>query len=110
MNITILDDWQDTIRTLPAFKKVANHDVTVWKDHTKDVDVLADRLKDTEVLVLIRERTPIKRTAHRASAEAAHDHAGGRLPAHRRRRAPRSTGSSSRRTPGRAGRRTRPRS
>jgi D-3-phosphoglycerate dehydrogenase len=59
MNITILDDWQDTIRTLPAFKKVANHDVTVWKDHTKDVDALADRLKDTEVLVLIRERTPI---------------------------------------------------
>jgi D-3-phosphoglycerate dehydrogenase len=60
MNITILDDWQDTIRTLPAFKKVASHDVTVWKDHTKDVDVLADRLKDTEVLVLIRERTPIR--------------------------------------------------
>jgi D-3-phosphoglycerate dehydrogenase len=59
MKITILDDWQDTIRTLPAFKKVANHDVTVWKDHTKDVDALADRLKDTEVLVLIRERTPI---------------------------------------------------
>ena len=51
MNITILDDWQDTIRTLPAFKKVADHDVTIWKDHTKDVDVLAERLKDTEVLV-----------------------------------------------------------
>ena len=59
MNITILDDWQDTIRSLPAFKKVADHNVTVWKDHTKDVDALADRLKDTEVLVLIRERTPI---------------------------------------------------
>ena len=60
MNITILDDWQDTIRTLPAFKKVAHHNVTIWKDHTKDVDTLADRLKDTEVLVLIRERTPIR--------------------------------------------------
>jgi len=60
MKITILDDWQDTIRTLPAFKKVAAHDVTIWKDHTKDVDALADRLKDTEVLVLIRERTPIR--------------------------------------------------
>jgi D-3-phosphoglycerate dehydrogenase len=60
MNITILDDWQDTIRTLPAFKKVANHDVTIFKDHTKDVGVLADRLKDTEVLILIRERTPIR--------------------------------------------------
>jgi len=60
MKITILDDWQDTIRTLPAFKKVAARDVTIWKDHTKDVDALADRLKDTEVLVLIRERTPIR--------------------------------------------------
>jgi len=60
MKVTILDDWQDTIRALPAFKKVAGHDVTIWKDHSKDVDVLADRLKDTEVLCLIRERTPIR--------------------------------------------------
>ena len=52
MRIAILDDWQDTIRTLPCFDKVAGHDVTVWKDHTKDVDVLAERLKDTEALVL----------------------------------------------------------
>ena len=60
MKIAILDDWQDTIRTFPAFKKVADHDVTIWKDHSKDVNVLADRLKDTEVLCLIRERTPIR--------------------------------------------------
>jgi D-3-phosphoglycerate dehydrogenase len=60
MNITILDDYQDTIRTLPCFSKVAGHDVTIWNDHTKDVDVLAARLKDTEALALIRERTPIR--------------------------------------------------
>jgi D-3-phosphoglycerate dehydrogenase len=59
MNIAILDDWQDTIRTLPAFKKVAGHEVRVFTDHTKDVSELAKRLADTEVLVLIRERTPI---------------------------------------------------
>jgi len=59
MKITILDDYQDTIRTLACFGKVAGHDVTIWNDHTKDVDVLAERLADTEVLVLIRERTPI---------------------------------------------------
>jgi len=34
--------------------------VTIWNDHTKDVDVLAQRLKDTEVLCLLRERTPIQ--------------------------------------------------
>ena len=60
MKIAILDDYQDTIRTLACFKKVAGHDVTIWKDHTKDVDTLAARLKDTEVLVLLRERTPIR--------------------------------------------------
>jgi D-3-phosphoglycerate dehydrogenase / 2-oxoglutarate reductase len=60
MNITILDDWQNTIPALPAFKKVAGHNVKVWNDHTKNTDTLAERLKDTEVLVLIRERTPIK--------------------------------------------------
>src|SRR5688572_22568415 len=60
MNITVLDDWQDTVRTLPSFGKVAGHRVTVWNDHTKDVDVLAKRLADTEALCLIRERTPIR--------------------------------------------------
>jgi D-3-phosphoglycerate dehydrogenase / 2-oxoglutarate reductase len=60
MNITVLDDWQNTVRTLPAFAKVAGHQVTIWNDHTKDVDVLAKRLADTEALCLIRERTPIR--------------------------------------------------
>src|SRR2546421_4807827 len=60
MKITILDDWQDTIRSLRCFDKVKGHDVTVWNDHTKDVDELARRLKDTEALALIRERTPIR--------------------------------------------------
>ena len=32
----------------------------MWRDHTDDVDELAQRLSDTEVLVLIRERTPIR--------------------------------------------------
>src|SRR5260370_17483939 len=60
MNLTILDDYQDTIRTLPCFAKVAGHEVTVFNDHTKDVEVLAARLKDTEALTLLRERTPIR--------------------------------------------------
>jgi D-3-phosphoglycerate dehydrogenase len=60
MNITILDDYQDTIRTLPCFSKVAGHHITIWNDHTKDTDALAERLRDTEALVLLRERTPIR--------------------------------------------------
>ena len=60
MRISILDDYFDTLRTLACFRKLDGHEVTVWNDHTEDVDTLAERLKDTEALVLIRERTPIR--------------------------------------------------
>ena len=60
MKITILDDYQNVVRTLKCFSRLAGHDVTIWNDHTKDNDTLAKRLKDTEALVLIRERTPIR--------------------------------------------------
>jgi D-3-phosphoglycerate dehydrogenase / 2-oxoglutarate reductase len=60
MKISILDDYHDTLRTLPCFRKLDGHDVTIWNDHVADVDVLAGRLRDAEVLVLIRERTQIR--------------------------------------------------
>lgn len=60
MNITILDDYFDTLRGLPCFRKLDGHAVTVWNDHVQDVDALAERLRDTEILVLIRERTQIR--------------------------------------------------
>ena len=60
MKISILDDYFDTLRTLECFGKLAGHDVTIWNDHVQDVDALAERLRDTEALVLIRERTQIR--------------------------------------------------
>ena len=60
MKITILDDYFDTLRTLDCFRKLADHQVTVWNDHVDDIDALATRLADTDVLVLIRERTAIR--------------------------------------------------
>ncbi|MCG6952230.1 MAG: D-2-hydroxyacid dehydrogenase family protein [Betaproteobacteria bacterium] len=60
MKVTILDDYFDTLRTLECFRKLAEHEVTVWNDHVQDLDVLAERLRDTEALVLIRERTKIR--------------------------------------------------
>ena len=60
MKIAILDDYHDTVRTLPAFAKLAGHDVTIWNDHVQDTDTLAERLHDIEALVLIRERTRIQ--------------------------------------------------
>lgn len=59
MNVSILDDYFDTLRTLPCFAKLAGHDVRIWNDHIEDIDQLAERLHDTEALVLIRERTKI---------------------------------------------------
>jgi D-3-phosphoglycerate dehydrogenase / 2-oxoglutarate reductase len=60
MKISILDDYHDTLRTLACFTKLAGHNVEIWNDHVQDVDALAERLKDTEALVLIRERTQIR--------------------------------------------------
>jgi len=60
MKISILDDYHDTLRTLACFGKLAGHEVEIWNDHVQDADALAERLKNTEALVLIRERTQIR--------------------------------------------------
>jgi D-3-phosphoglycerate dehydrogenase / 2-oxoglutarate reductase len=60
MKISILDDYHDTLRTLACFTKLSGHDVAVWNDRIQDVDALAERLRNTEALVLIRERTEIR--------------------------------------------------
>jgi D-3-phosphoglycerate dehydrogenase len=60
VKIAVLDDYFDTVRTLDCFAKLAAHNVRIWNDHVGDVDVLAERLSDTEALVLIRERTEIR--------------------------------------------------
>lgn len=59
MKVHILDDWFDTLRTLPCYAKLENHDVTVWTDHVEDPAVLASRLEAAEAVVLFRERTKI---------------------------------------------------
>jgi D-3-phosphoglycerate dehydrogenase len=60
MRITILNDYFDTVRGLACFARLEGHDVTIWNDHLQDTDGLAQRLRDTEVLCLIRERTEIR--------------------------------------------------
>ncbi|MGA9816469.1 MAG: D-2-hydroxyacid dehydrogenase family protein [Pseudolabrys sp.] len=62
MKISILDDYFDTLRTLPCFAKLTGHEIEIWNDHVEDIDVLAARLKDTDCLALIRERTKIQAT------------------------------------------------
>lgn len=58
MNITVLDDYQDVVKNLECFKLLTEHDVTVFSQSYSE-DELAVKLADTQVLVLIRERTVI---------------------------------------------------
>lgn len=56
MKVHILDDWSETLRTLPGFDLLDGHDVTVWTGHETDI---AARLCPGEAMVLIRERSRI---------------------------------------------------
>jgi len=59
VKVHILDDWFDTLRTLPCFDLLAGHEVTVWTDHEQDPARLTARVQEAEALVLFRERTAI---------------------------------------------------
>lgn len=59
MQITILDDYQDAVRQLDCFKILDGHDVQILKQSYTDPLILAEKLKNTEAVVLIRERTKI---------------------------------------------------
>ena len=59
MKVHILDDWFDTLRSLPCYGLLDGQDVTVWTDHEPDPAKLTERVQDAEALVLFRERTKI---------------------------------------------------
>ncbi len=59
MKIVIPDDYQDAVRTLDCFAKLAAHDVTIYNDTLADTAALAERFRDADAIVLIRERTSI---------------------------------------------------
>lgn len=59
MQIVIPDDYQQAVRTLEAFGKLAGHTVTIYNDTVTDEDTLVSRFYDADALVLIRERTAI---------------------------------------------------
>lgn len=59
MRIVIPDDYQDAVRGLACFSKLAAHEVTIYTDTVKETPLLAERFRDADALVLIRERTAI---------------------------------------------------
>ena len=61
MKIAVIDDYQDALRSLDCFVRLAGHEVTVYHDTLKDPFALAERLRDAEVLVLTQQRSPFPR-------------------------------------------------
>ncbi len=59
LNITILDDYTNIVRTLSCVKTLGEYQITVYTDCERDIDALSSRLKNTDALVLLRERTRI---------------------------------------------------
>jgi D-3-phosphoglycerate dehydrogenase len=59
MNITILDDYTNLVRTLKCVSLVRHHTLNIYTDCERNSDVLAGRLRDTDALVLLRERTRV---------------------------------------------------
>jgi D-3-phosphoglycerate dehydrogenase len=61
MNIVILDDYQDVVRKLDCAVKLADYPPKIYTNTVKGLGQLSVRLRDADVLVLIRERTPVTR-------------------------------------------------
>ncbi|MBN9671507.1 D-2-hydroxyacid dehydrogenase family protein [Roseibium aggregatum] len=59
MKLAILDDYFDTLRTLPCFSKLEGQEVTVFNDRAESTDELVERLQDFDAVVLFRERTKV---------------------------------------------------
>ena len=61
MNIVILDDYQDAVRKLACAARLEPYPAKVYTNTVKGIGQLSVRLRDADVIVLIRERTPISR-------------------------------------------------
>ncbi len=61
MNIIILDDFQDAVRKLDSARLLEPFNAKVYTNTVKGVGQLAVRLRDADIIVLIRERSPISK-------------------------------------------------
>lgn len=62
MRLAILDDFQNVVLSVADWSAIEDRvDITVFNDHLTDLDALAERLEPFEIIVVIRERTPMPR-------------------------------------------------
>jgi D-3-phosphoglycerate dehydrogenase len=57
MIIAIPDDYHGLVARLECFKRLAGHEVRIFRDAAPPLDTLAVNLRDAEIIVPIRERT-----------------------------------------------------
>jgi phosphoglycerate dehydrogenase-like enzyme len=62
MRIAVLDNYQDAARRLADWDSLPNTELTVFSDHVSDMERLVERLAPFDIVVVIRERTPLPRT------------------------------------------------
>ena len=60
MNVAILDDWFDTLRTLPCFERLAGHGSRSSGTTCRTPMASPNGSQGFDALVLIRERTEIR--------------------------------------------------
>lgn len=62
MRVALLDDYQNVaLSYAPWRERLPGTDVVTFGEHIGDARLLAERLRDTEVVVAMRERTPLRR-------------------------------------------------
>lgn len=61
MKIVIPDDYQAIADKVSAYALIRHHEVTRYTDSNHDLDTLAERLREADVVVSIRERVPFTR-------------------------------------------------
>ncbi|MCB0697878.1 MAG: D-2-hydroxyacid dehydrogenase family protein [Chitinophagaceae bacterium] len=59
MKVTILDDYQNVVNRLDCFSLLKGTDVQILNHTEPDIHRLAEKLQDTDILILTRERTSI---------------------------------------------------
>jgi phosphoglycerate dehydrogenase-like enzyme len=62
LKVAILDDYQNVALEMADWTPVAERaDITVFNDHIADPNVLVDRLAGFDIVLVMRERTPLPR-------------------------------------------------
>ena len=59
MKIALLDDYQDVARSLAPWERLSACEVVVFRDHLDDEDAVVRRLADFDIVMVMRERTPL---------------------------------------------------